>query len=176
MADGSVALLSPLGAEDRDLLSEGLELLSIESRYTRFGQGRSGLTNRELDYLARVDQRSHVAWGAAVDGEGAGVGRYIRLDDQGCAEIAVTVLDEYQQRGLGSLLFEALVAVARADGIEVFCFAVVPGNAPVEHMIRDLQVKLDQTGSLIEGRLAIADLPVGSHEAELVAVIDLARG
>lgn len=174
MADGAMALLSPLGPDDRALLRQGLDLLSIESRYNRFGQG-VGLTDSEIDYLAFVDQQDHVAWGVAVDGEGAGVGRYILSEWPGCAEIAVTVLDEYQRRGLGRLLFDALVAVARHDGVEEFCFEVLADNEAVNRMIRGIDVHLDESESVLIGRVSLDDITVGPFDDELVEVIERAR-
>lgn len=174
LPDGAEALLSPLGPDDRELLKDGLDHLSLESRYNRFGQGRSALSEAELDYLVGVDQADHVAWGVAIDGEGAGVGRYIRTDDD-CAEIAVTVLDEFQRRGLGRLLFEALAAVARADGVTEFCFQVEPDNDAVNEMIRGVEVTLDEPGRVLLGRVAIADLDVTPRDGDYVRIIEEVR-
>ncbi len=175
LADGTVVLLSPLGAEDRMLLVEGLTELSPESVYTRFGQGRGSLSESELDYLANVDLKDHVAWGAAVDGEGAGVGRYIVTEDRSCADIAVTVLDRFQQRGVGTLLFRALAAVGRADGVGGFCFEFLPENAPVQRMVRDLDVSLDDSGTAVLGRVSLSDIPVFEMDEGFVTVIEQAR-
>jgi len=176
LRDGSEALLSPLTAEDSDLVEEGLDHLSVESRYTRFGLGLGHLSHSELEYLTNVDQRDHVAWGAVVDGEVAGAGRYIRIPKIGCAEVAVTVIDEFQRRGLGALLFEALAAIARADGVEAFCFVVVPDNQPVQRALERLDVKLTESEGLLGGKLAVADLPTGAHDAEMLSVMNEVRG
>lgn len=176
LPDGAEALLSPLGPEDRILLVAGLEELSVQSRYNRFGHGRASLTASELEYLADIDQHDHVAWGIAVAGEGAGVGRYIRLEDTECAEIAVTVLDRFQRRGLGTLLFQALTAVARADGVEEFVFEVSPENEPVKRMTHGMDVRLDESGSELLGRISLEDIPVSPLEAQFVEVMVRARG
>lgn len=176
LPDGLEVTLSPLTADDRELLEDGLEHLSIESRFTRFGQGLSHLTESELEYLTNVDQRTHVAWGASIGGESAGVGRYVCLKGVNGAEVAVTVLDEFQGRGLGTLLFQALTAIARSDGIGEFRFEFVPGNAAVERMTRLLDVRLDESGSLLEGRVSVDALPKGENDGELVAVMDSVRG
>lgn len=175
LSDGATALLSPLGSEDRDLLADGLEELSVQSRYTRFGQGRGPLSEAELDYLANIDQVTHVAWGVAIEGEGAGVGRYIRVDDLGCAEVAVTVLDRFQRRGLGTLLFKVLAAVARADGIDEFCFEVMAANTAANKMIRGLEVRLDRSGTSLLGRISLADVPVDPDEGVFVELMQRVR-
>ncbi|MDX1467941.1 MAG: GNAT family N-acetyltransferase [Acidimicrobiia bacterium] len=175
LEDGSVATLSPVVPDDLALFEEGLDKLSVESRFTRFGQGIAHLTRAELDYLTDVDQRSHVAWGALVDGEIAGAGRYVARED-GCSEVALTVIDEYQHRGLGSVLLGALVAVAVADGVEELCFEVVPGNVAVEHLLDGVDLRPDDSGSLIEGRVRVSDLPESPRADELVAVMNACRG
>lgn len=173
--DGSAAELSPLLAEDRDLLAEGMTQLSPETRFTRFGQGRGDLTPKELDYLTQVDQRLHVAWGAIAEGTAAGVGRYI-VDHEGCAEMAVTVLDRFQRRGLGRALFQALVAVARADGVDSICFEALPENLVVQRIFRGIPLQLDSDQGMVTGRVAIADIPVSKREAEMVELLEELRG
>lgn len=176
LEDGSVATLSPVVHDDLALFEEGLDRLSVESRFTRFGQGIAHLTKAELHYLTDVDQRSHVAWGALVDGEVAGAGRYVATDG-GCSEVALTVIDEYQHRGLGTVLLEALVAVARADGVEELCFEVVPGNVAVENLLDGIDLRPDESGSLIEARVRVSDLPESSPRArEFVEVMNACRG
>lgn len=172
LKDGSEVLLSPLGADDRELIRQGFGHLSIESRYTRFGQGRSALINAELDYLADIDQRRHVAWGAAVEGEAAGVGRYIQIPGTSAAEVAVTVVDELQGRGLGKILLIALIAVARADNIAELQFEVIPENRVVQSMLEEMNMTVDLVDGLFQDRISVVDLPVSAHESALVTVLE----
>lgn len=174
--DGAMATLSPVLKTDRDFFERGLEELSVESRFARFGQGMSTLTDRELAYLTDVDQRRHVAWGALLGDEAAGVGRYIVPEESGCAELAITVLDAMQRHGIGRALFDALVAVARADGVEELCFEARSDNEAVKRMIADLEVRPLLSGDLIERRIRVSDLPATAHDEALCAVIDEVRG
>ena len=174
LPDGSEAVISPLVEDDRLLLVAGLDELSLESRYRRFGQGRANLSDSELDYLSAIDQRSHVAWVAAIGDEGAGVGRYI-VDEAGCAEVAVTVVDRFQRRGVGRLLFDALASVARNDGVQEFCFEVVTDNEAVRQMIQGLEVALDESGSVLLGRVALEEIPKSRLEDDFVELMDLVR-
>lgn len=174
--DGSEAELSPLLPEDRDLLEEGMRHLSPQSRFARFGLGRGQLSRGELDYLTEVDQRRHVAWGAAVGDTAAGVGRYIVMEDEDCAEVAVTVIDRLQRKGLGRALFQALTAVARDDRVEVFCFETPPENLAVQRIVRGLPVRFDSDQGLVTGRIAVADLPHSPMDADLVALMEQVRG
>lgn len=174
LKDGTIAELRPLLSEDRGLMLEGLSRMSEQSRFARFGSGRSGLSDAEIRYLTEVDQVSHVAWGATIDGGPAGVGRYI-VGDDATAEIAVTVVDEYQGRGLGRALLDALVASARAGGVETLWFSIEPWNRAVIQMMRDFTVEFDEEEGMISGRIVVGDVPPGDREEEFVSLLDHCR-
>lgn len=173
LRDGTVAELRPLSPEDRALIVQGLSQMSMESRFARFGSG-SGLSDAELRYLTEVDQVSHVAWGATIEDEPAGVGRYI-LGEGAEAEIAITVVDRYQRRGLGRALFDALVASARAGGVEAFCFSIEPWNRSVLRMLPGVEFEVDEPDGMLAGRIEVKDIAPGQHEAELVEMLGLYR-
>ena len=174
LRDGSVAEVRPLAPEDRPLLVEGLSRMSEQSRFARFGSGISNLSEAELRYLTEVDQVSHVAWGAIIDGEPAGVGRYI-LGADTVAEIAITVVAQFQRRGLGTVLFEALVASARASGIEEFRFSIEPWNRDVPRMLPGVDFEIDEVDGMLTGRVEIAKVPPGAYESDYVELLDRCR-
>lgn len=167
--------LSPILKTDREFFERGIEELSLESRFARFGQGVSSLSAQELDYLSDVDQRSHVAWGALVGDEAAGVGRYIMMDDPTKAEIALTVLDSMQRRGVGRALFEALIAVGRHDGIHEFAFEARSDNEAVISLMAEIEVTPLMTDGVIERTIRLSDLPTTTHDRALVEVIEEVR-
>ncbi len=173
--DGSTAILSPLVPSDRVYLESGFEEMSEASRFARFGQGRHRLSDKEWAYLAEVDQVNHVAWAAAVDGEGAAVARYIRMSGSDCAEVAVTVLEPFQERGLATTLLLALLAVARADGVPEFCFEVVPSNQRVLEMLSGLPAEFSEDGGLVEARIAIDDSITVPMEDRLLEIMEMVR-
>ena len=174
LRDGSIAEIRPIGPGDQGLLIEGLRQMSPQSKFARFGSGISGLSASELRYLTDVNQVSHVAWGATVDDEPAGVGRYI-VDSAAEAEIAITVVDGFQRRGLGRTLFNALAASARAAGIESFHFAIEPWNRTVLRMLPGIEVGHDESQGMLTGRIALADVPSSAQEPEFVHLLDRCR-
>lgn len=175
LEDGTVLTLSPVLKTDREFFEKGLEELSEESRFSRFGQGVSSLTQHELEYLTDVDQRHHVAWGAAIDDEAAGVGRYI-ADGAGGAEVAITVLDSMQRRGVGRALFRALVAVARSDGLHEVYFEARADNQAVMGLVSGIEVTPFVRDGVIERRIRLAELPTSRYDEALVSVIREVRG
>lgn len=175
LSDGAEAILSPLDGNDRHWIEGGFDELSIRSRYTRFGMGVAGLSAHELDYLADVDQHAHVAWGALVDGNGAGVGRYITTGETDPPEVAVTVLDKYQGNGLGTILLKALVGIARHDGVDELVFKVVPDNSAVNVKLSAIGAETRLVDGLMEGRIVVSDIPIDSIEPQLIEVLEQFR-
>ncbi|MGD2060902.1 MAG: GNAT family N-acetyltransferase [Acidimicrobiia bacterium] len=175
LEDGATLTLSPILKTDREFFEKGLDEMSLENRFARFGAGKSSLTNGELDYLTDVDQRHHVAWGAAIDEEVAGVGRYIVSDDGAPAEIAITVLDHMQRRGVGRALFEALIAVARHDDVHELSFEAQADNEAVMSLVRGVEISPLLDGDVVERVIRVSDLPHTSHDDALAAVIEEVR-
>jgi GNAT superfamily N-acetyltransferase len=148
LADGSHVLVRPLVASDRDRLAEGFELLSAQSRRLRFFNPPEHLSPRLLDYLTELDYDRHFALAAiAVDapGEpGVGVARWIRQDDDPTkAEAAVTVLDQYQGRGIGTLLLIELAGRAVALGVRTFVGRVLWENEALLDGLRAFGARIE---------------------------------
>lgn len=135
LRDGGRIIVRPITPEDRSALLDGFSRLSDTSRRHRFFTTKLGLTAAEVDYLTIVDHRDHVAWVALdpdADMAGVGVARYVRAaDDAAVAEPAVTVVDEYQKRGIGGILMALLAETANGNGIERFRAEVLGDNADV---------------------------------------------
>jgi len=142
LRDATPVVLRPIRPEDKHRLSEGLERLSNRSRFRRFMAPVTTLSAEQLAYLTEIDYFDHFAWVATLEANpdfGIGVGRYVRLeDDPAIAEAAVTVLDEYQGRGLGTLMVGLLAVTARMAGIERFRAYVLEENEPMLGLLRVL--------------------------------------
>lgn len=113
--------LGLLRPEHAPLLLQAFERLSARSRHLRFFAGKKKLSDVEVRYLTEVDGERHFALGAAVrtarGWEGVGVARFVELPAHPHgAELALTILDELQGLGLGSVLLDRLVAAALERG------------------------------------------------------------
>lgn len=140
LADGARVRLRPIVPDDTDHILAAWNRLSPESRYRRFMSPMDELSPEMLAKLTEIDYADHFAWAAfALDepgGPGIGVSRYIRTaDDPEVAEAAVTVIDEYQGRGLGTLLLQALGAVALENGIKRFRGYVLSENRAIREVV-----------------------------------------
>ncbi|MCA1726932.1 MAG: GNAT family N-acetyltransferase [Actinobacteria bacterium] len=142
LRDGTKVLIRPITSDDKALLLGGFERLSEQSRYRRFLTPMPKLTDAQLRYLTEVDHDSHdaiVAIDADRPWDGYGVARYVRLDGEPeVAEAAVTVIDEYQGRGLGTLLLVLLARAAIDRGIRRFRAYVLAENKPMRDLLESL--------------------------------------
>lgn len=113
--------IRPLTHADADRERDFIESLSDESRRFRFlGQVRHP-SDELIAQLTDIDYERDVAFAAVVpDGDGEkilGVSRYSTDRDGVSCECAVTVLDDWHRKGLGTLLMRHLIDVARARGM-----------------------------------------------------------
>ena len=112
LRSGDRVLIRPIRPGDKAGLQEGLDHMTLESRYRRFFSPLRELSGRQLRYLTEVDHRTHEAL-VAIDldsGDGIGVARFIRwTNDPTAAEAAVAVVDDWQGRGVGTALAQALM-------------------------------------------------------------------
>jgi RimJ/RimL family protein N-acetyltransferase len=145
LRDGSEVLIRPVQSTDAPLLAEGFARLSAASRWTRFLTPKKELSPAELRYFTDLDHHDHEALGALDNGDGRGVGiaRFIRhADDPYAADIAVTIADDWQGRGLGSELLARLSDRARQEGIRRFTALVAAENVAVAGLLRNASASL----------------------------------
>ena len=98
------------------------------------------LSPSQLDYLTDVDHHDHEALVAfdPASGDGVGVARFVRLEDGTSAEAAVTVIDEWQGRGLGVALCNLLAERAREEGITSFNALLLATNDQMHDVLASL--------------------------------------
>jgi RimJ/RimL family protein N-acetyltransferase len=145
LRDGSHVLIRPVRSTDAPLLADGFTRLSATSRWMRFLTPKKELSPAELRYLTDLDHHDHEALGALDHGNGRGVGiaRYIRhAGDRNAADIAVTIVDDWQGRGLGTELLARLSDRARQEGIHRFTALVAAENVAVARLLRNMCARL----------------------------------
>ena len=141
LADGSRAWIRPVLSSDRDLHAANYERLSDESKYQRFLSPVPHLTEEMLDQLVDdVDGVDHVAYYVFLAGESSAmpvaIGRIIRDPERpDAADVAVTVQDAWQGRGIATALLTVLVA-RRPEGVTHLLTVVHADNRASLAMLR----------------------------------------
>lgn len=121
LRDRSHVVIRPVAPQDREAERAFIEGLSPMSRHFRFLGEVCHPSDRLLDQLTKVDPTRDAAF-AAVTPEGAqerivGVSRYSADRSGDSCECAVAVADDWQGKGLGTLLMKHLIDVARSHGV-----------------------------------------------------------
>ena len=161
LRDGTRLLVRHIRPTDKRILNAGFEHLSDETRRKRFLAPKPRLTAADLRYLTEVDGRDHAAlialrlddWKRPV-----AVARYVRLrEDPATAEVAITVDDEYQGRGIGRRMGVLLADEAARNGIKRFSAEILGENVPALRLMRTISDRLAErpNGS---SRALVADL------------------
>jgi GNAT superfamily N-acetyltransferase len=149
LPDGASILIRPIRADDKRMLEDGLRHLSDESVHRRFLTLKRSFSRAELRYLTEVNGRDHVALVAEYPGDAVrrliAVARFVRLaEDPTAAEAAIVVADDWQRRGVGTLLTEHLAEEARRAGIKRFTATMASDNVPAQKLMAKLTKHLEQ--------------------------------
>jgi len=124
--------IRPIRPEDAGLEMAFVEGLSARSARLRFMSGLRSLTGEMLARFTQIDYDREMALIATV-GAGASqrqiaVVRYITMPDAVSCEFAIVLADDWQGRGLGRLMMERIIEVARAAGLTSMSGWVLAGN------------------------------------------------
>lgn len=138
LSDGSTALIRRLTLADLPAVRRLHELLPAQDMYLRFF-GFSRHAAREAARLV-VDEDS-VAVGLFRDGLLEGVANFRGSDPP---EMALAVSHAAQHHGIGTLLLEALIALARERGVRVLEADVLASNTSMLEVLADSGLSIDR--------------------------------
>jgi RimJ/RimL family protein N-acetyltransferase len=172
LRDGREVLISRLTPADAPLVADAFARLSEESRRLRFLGPKTSLSAAELRYLTEIDGHHHEALGAIdpASGRGVAIGRFVRdLEDPERAEVAITVADDWQGRGLGKIMLSRLVDRAREAGVRKFTALVSTDNRAMQNLLRRIEspARIDHVGSgIAEYEIELAPKGLGRQLEE----------
>jgi acyl-CoA synthetase (NDP forming)/GNAT superfamily N-acetyltransferase len=135
LIDGSIAVVRPLEAADRDALLDLHENVSDDTLRLRFFTTSREAGRRYVDHLFDPANQRSAALVAVVRGRIAGLATAEVLTADR-AEVAFLVSDQDHGRGLGSLLLEHLAALCRAHGVTRFDAEVLADNQGMLRVFR----------------------------------------
>lgn len=138
LSDGTVVHVRPIEGGDAQALLDFHSRLSSQSVYLRFFSAHAQLRPEEVHRFTHVDGRDRMALVATLRDDIIAVARYDRLDSEPeVAEVAFVVVDDFQGRGLATLLLEMLAAHARTQGVSRFRADTLWENTAMRSVFRD---------------------------------------
>ena len=173
LADGTTIGIRPARPDDLDAVREMHEKMSPENLYLRFFSLSPRAAEWEARRLCREPAPDHGALLAVLDGELIGCGSY-ECDDSPStsAELAMAVSDDMHRRGVGTLLLEHLVSLARGRGLHAFTAETLSENAPMLRVFAEAGLQAHRT--LADGVYSLTfPLPTGEADAALDSYRDV---
>ena len=134
-----VVFFRPVKQTDEPLMKEFFYSFSNKSFYQRFFTHQVAMPHSKLQHLVNPDYDEEMALTGLIQKEDReviiAVGRYYLDRSTNMAEIAFIVHDHYQQKGIGTFLFQYLITVAQKRGIRGFKAEILAENTIMLHVI-----------------------------------------
>jgi GNAT superfamily N-acetyltransferase len=173
LPDGGLMRLRLARGEDREGILQSFEQLSAETRVQRWFYPKMQLSPREIDLLVSPADDDHAAITAiALDEHGAehsgiGMARFVRsANDPSAAEIAITIVDDWQGLGIGRILLHRLLAMMSERRIPYAEGRLQAENRRMRHL---LEPYVPQGGFRREGEALVFRFPVPAPDDPLMA-------
>lgn len=152
LRDGRSVEIRALRPDDEAQMLAAVARTSPQSLYRRFFGVKKSFSDNEKAFFLNVNFTDHVALIATVERSGrteiVGGARYVEVQ-HGIAEVAFTVIDEFQGKGVGSALMRHLILLARRASLKQLIADVLPENTAMLNIFR--QTGLPTTMSRAKG-------------------------
>ncbi len=160
LKDGTAVTIRPISPEDEPAMvsfHEGLSERSVYFRYFHMLNLAQRVAHERLTRICFIDYDREIALVAErkdpTTGEGRiiAVGRVTRIHATRDAEFAVLVTDDFQGRGLGTMLIGHLLEIAKAEGVATVVGDMLSENREMQRICEHYGFKVtydDQTQML----------------------------
>ena len=139
LRDGRSIAIRALRSDDEAQMLTAVSRISPQSLYRRFFGPKKGFSESEKAFFLNVNFTDHVALVATIEQSGqteiVGGARYV-VAEPGIAEVAFTVIDEFQGQGVGSVLMGHLILLARRASLKQLVADVLPENSAMINVFK----------------------------------------
>jgi acyl-CoA synthetase (NDP forming)/GNAT superfamily N-acetyltransferase len=172
LTDGTTIEIRAARPEDFAAVRKMHATMSPDNLYLRFFSMSPAAAEQEARRICREPGPDHAALLAVLDGEVVGCGAWeLASDGSGPAEVAMTVADDMHNRGIGTLLLEHLVSLARGRGIGTFAAETLTENTLMLQVFANAGLRAHRT--LEDGVYDLRfPLPAGEGDTGLDAYRD----
>src|SRR6266536_2439374 len=156
LTDGVTIEIRAARSDDFDAVRDLHAKMSPDNLYLRFFSMSPLVAEQEARRVCREPGPDHAALLAVLDDEVVGCGTYEQAGTGSrSAEVAFTVADDLQNRGIGMLLLEHLVSLARGRGFGAFTAETLSENAAMLRVFADAGLQAQRS-------LAVGAVPAGA--------------
>jgi acyl-CoA hydrolase/GNAT superfamily N-acetyltransferase len=158
LGDGTQVSFRPIHPTDEQRMRDMFYALSGESIYYRWMSHLKRMSRKEIQNYVYIDHRDQVALvGTLPESHGEDIiamGGYYLHPKTNRAEVAFTVRDTWQNRGIGTFLLKHLIKIARGHGLAGFTAEVLGGNKAMQEVFHhsgcQVQSRLEEGVYLFE--------------------------
>jgi acyl-CoA hydrolase/GNAT superfamily N-acetyltransferase len=131
--DRDEVFVRPIRPDDEPMMREMFYEFSEKTKYLRYHAALKAMPHNKLQVFCTIDYDTEMALIALHGPPGSeqvvGVARYMTDAERHSAEVAFTVRDDWQRKGLGTYFFQRLVKIGRQRGIRTFHAYVLVENS-----------------------------------------------
>ncbi len=167
LTDGTAIEIRPARPEDFAAVQDMHATMSPDNLYLRFSSMSRIAAEREARRICREPGPDHAALLAVLDGEVVGCGAWeLAGDGPQSAEVALAVADDMHNRGVGTLLLEHPVSLARGRGVRTLIAETLTDNTLMLQVFANAGLRAHRT--LEDGVYILRfPLPAGEGDADL---------
>ncbi len=144
--NGQKVTIRPAKPVDERRIQEHYYTLPKEDVLTRFFCQKTIFARAEMETRSHVDYVNDLTLVAVVGEFGFGrivaVAESMKLDSENLAEVAFSVSEDFQGKGLGTLFLQKLAAAARENGISGLIAFTIPTNKAMVNLFKTLPYKV----------------------------------
>jgi GNAT superfamily N-acetyltransferase len=147
--DGKPITIRPINIQDMKLEYDFIDRLSPETKHYRFFGAINNVSEKMLKTLCDVDGKNSMAFVATeqINSEEVEIGvcHYVLTGKPDTYELALTMSDKWQNKGLGKLLLDRLISYAKSHGVKWLYSAELADNAYMHALSKEvgMQIKTD---------------------------------
>lgn len=146
MDNGTLISLRTMHPTDEPAVKDLFYALTQETIYYRFMSRLKSLPRKEIKGMVYINHRTDIAIVATIPeahgDEIIGVGRYYLDETTNLAEVAFTVRDNWQNKGIGTALLKQLIYIGKRNGITGFVAEVLRENKIMQHILGNSECRM----------------------------------
>ncbi len=160
---GEKIFVRPIRPDDEPMMREMFYDFSEKTKYLRYHAALKFMPHSKMQVFCTIDYDTEMAivglHGAPGSEEVVGVARYMTDAEKTSAEVAFTVQDAWQRKGLGTYFFERLLKIAKDNGIRILhAYVLVENSGMLKIFHRSGMVVETQTeGDVVRVTMKVPD-------------------